>query len=468
MSIIDSLNNLQNNLNTAKQVLVDNISAKGVSVTTADTLTDIANSVLDIPQEGGGGTVVGDAITDWSTIGYEEVPQSVNDGWTYAKQIYDNWDSSITYRNQAFKSDTQLVYFPAVDTSNVTDMGNMLNGCNNLLVFPKNIDTSNVIQMYGMLQYCYNLPLLDVSNWDTSKVTSMSRMLYSCRSLTSLDLSSLNISNVTSLESMFYDCNKLTSIDLSGWDTSKVTDMSNMFQRCTVLTSIDLSGWDLNGLGNYSGFNSGVYGMFDYCNALTSINLNNVRTSNVTNMGGMFRGCSGLTSLDVSSFDTSNVTNMGSMFNGCTGLTSLDLSSFDTSNVTNMDWMFGGCHRLQKIGGYLDWTQIKTYPSNFITTYSSYGYPLRYMTIKNLGTTGTTFNFNNDALQNWGDETDTTTYPLSVGARQSLIDSLITYSFDRVAAGYATTCTITLHSNTMARLTEEEIAQITSKGYTLA
>ena len=40
----------------------------------------------------------------------------------------------------------------------------------------------------------------------------------------------------------------------------------------------------------------------------------------------MFDGCSGLTSLDVSNFDTSNVTDMGYMFDGCSGLTSLDVS----------------------------------------------------------------------------------------------------------------------------------------------
>lgn len=52
-------------------------------------------------------------------------------------------------------------------------------------------------------------------------------------------------------------------------------------------------------------------------------------------------------------------------------------------------------------------------------------------------------------------------------ARQSLIDSLITYSFDRAAAGYGK-CTIKLSAKTKALLTEEEIAQITAKGFTIA
>ena len=52
-------------------------------------------------------------------------------------------------------------------------------------------------------------------------------------------------------------------------------------------------------------------------------------------------------------------------------------------------------------------------------------------------------------------------------ARQSVIDTLITYSYDRATAGYST-CTVTLHADTKALLTEDEIAQITAKGYTIA
>ena len=89
------------------------------------------------------------------------------------------------------------------------------------------------------------------------------------------------------------------------------------------------------------------------------------------------------------------------------------------------------------------------------------------MTIKNLGKTGTTFNFNNTYLQNWGDESNTTTYPLSVGARQSLVDSLLTYSYDRAANGLSN-CKIQLHSKVKARLTADEITAIQNKGYTIS
>ena len=37
------------------------------------------------------------------------------------------------------------------------------------------------------------------------------------------------------------------------------------------------------------------------------------------------------------------------MFNGCKALTSLDVSNFDTSNVTSIDNMFGGCAKMLDI-----------------------------------------------------------------------------------------------------------------------
>uniref|UniRef100_UPI0040270871 BspA family leucine-rich repeat surface protein n=1 Tax=Leyella stercorea TaxID=363265 RepID=UPI0040270871 len=69
----------------------------------------------------------------------------------------------------------------------------------------------------------------------------------------------------------------------------------------------------------------------------------------VTNMGGMFSGCSALTTLDVSNFDTQNVTDMSLMFSNCSALTTLDLSNFDTKNVTTMGEMFMGCEALTTI-----------------------------------------------------------------------------------------------------------------------
>ena len=73
---------------------------------------------------------------------------------------------------------------------------------------------------------------------NTSNVTDMSCMFDGCRGLTLLDLSGWNTSNVTDMSYMFNSCSGLTSLDLSGWNTSKVTTMNQMFSGCSKLKTI--------------------------------------------------------------------------------------------------------------------------------------------------------------------------------------------------------------------------------------
>lgn len=86
---------------------------------------------------------------------------------------------------------------------------------------------------------------------------------------------------------------------------------------------------------------------------------------------------------------------------------------------------------------------------------------LAFIAITNLGKSSlATYDFS--GATNWGVANEEIP-----DARQSLIDSLITYSYDRASNGMAT-ATIKLSATTKALLTEEEIAQITNKGFTIA
>ncbi|EAF9239159.1 BspA family leucine-rich repeat surface protein [Listeria monocytogenes] len=159
-----------------------------------------------------------------------------------------------------------------------------------------------------------------------------------------------DITNIVFEDELFLsgDCRSLfsysrvTSLDLSNLDTSNVTNMSNMFAGSTA-TSLDVSNFDTSNVTNMSNMFAG--------STATSLDVSNFDTSNVTDMSIMFEG-SAATSLDVSNFDTSNVTNMARMF--CrTVVTSLDLSSFDTSNVSmtsnGMYRMFYATNQLQNL-----------------------------------------------------------------------------------------------------------------------
>ena len=127
------------------------------------------------------------------------------------------------------------------------------------------------------------------------------------------------------------------------YDIDLVTDMSYMFSGCRNVTYIYAPQLDTSSVTNMS------Y-MFGSCLKLTSIP--QLDTSSVTNMSNMFSNCMKLTSIP--QLDTSSVTNMSSMFSGCNTLTSIPL--LDTGKVTSMSALFGYGQNtsLKNLGGFKD------------------------------------------------------------------------------------------------------------------
>lgn len=138
-----------------------------------------------------------------------------------------------------------------------------------------------------------------------------------------------------------------------------------------------------------------------------------------------FAYCDKLTT--VKKLDTSNATNIQSIFYAC-GDNLVDVPELDLAKVTNMMYIFWGCHIMSVIK------------------------------LKNLGTQPSVMTSGAFDGTIWGQGSDK--------ARQSLVDSLLTNSFNRATAGYSA-LTIQLMSKTLALLTDTEKAAITAKGYTL-
>ena len=160
--------------------------------------------------------------------------------------------------------------------------------------------------------------------------------------------------------------------------------------------------------------------------------------------------------------NTSKVTDFDSAFSG---LTSQELKEIDTSSGTNLNGILQDTDKyLIKIAGLSLKSLNTAFEYYYFTGWETMS-KLRYALLKDFGTGSDCTSANFNYWPKWGIEDES--IPLSAGARQSLIDTLITYSYDRATAGYST-CTVTLSSDTKALLTEDEIAQITAKGYTLA
>ena len=147
---------------------------------------------------------------------------------------------------------------------------------------------------------------------------------------------------LTKANYLFCWCYSLTSLDLSNFKTEDITGMSMMFRDCISLTSLVLSKINTEKVSDMSM-------LFYGCKLLTSLDLSNFNTENVTNMEEMFSCCESLTSLDLSNFNTKNVIYMTSMFYDCNSLKYLTLSNFTFEKVVDMEYMFSRCKSLKKV-----------------------------------------------------------------------------------------------------------------------
>ena len=234
-------------------------------------------------------------------------------------------------------------------------------------------------------------------------------------------LDAWNPNNPNSALQLYMDDTKL--VYAPNIDTSNVTIMQMMFQNCIRLTTVPL-----------------------------------YNTSKVKDMLQMFSNCPSLQT--VPSFNTSNVTIMSQMFSNCSLLKTVP--EMDTSKVNNFQGMFDRCTSLTTIEGISFKSFSASTMNHQYITGSVSNSSIRKAVFKDIGYQSTAVQFNTSYITNWGVNSDEIP-----DARQSLIDSLITYSFDRASAGYPT-CTITLSDNTKALLTEDEKAQIIAKGFTIS
>lgn len=199
--------------------------------------------------------------------------------------------------------------------------------------------------MFNGMSTLSSVEFKSANAFNTSRVTNMSSMFNGCSGLTSLDVTKFDTSKVTNMSNMFNDCGALTSLDVSSFKTSNVTTMEQMFRNCSGLINLNVT--KLN-TAKVTNMNS----MFDNCKKLTNLNLSSFNTSSLTTMGSIFGRCSGLTSLDLSKFNTSKVWNMGHMFANCSSLVTIYVGngwSIAKTNVNSTKNMFLNCTNL--VGG---------------------------------------------------------------------------------------------------------------------
>ena len=220
-----------------------------------------------------------------------------------------------------------------------------------------------------------------------------------------------------------FDGYKGTSVDdlIQPNDTENVTDVNTMFGNCGFIETIPL----LN-----TSKVTNMTGMFRNCGNLTTVPL--LDTGNVTNMSNMFAYCS---HISVPQFNTGNVTNMMNMFDSCGFIETIPL--LNTSKVTNMQGMFSYCSRLNSV------------PALNVDKVTN----MRYMFngCKNLKSILMT-NISTDLIISASTKFERTDLV-------TILNNLKTVTSSK---------TLTMGADNLAKLTDEDKAIATNKGWTLA
>ena len=328
--------------------------------------------------------------------------------------------SNVTNMNGMFYGCSKLTSLDVsnFNTTNVINMGSMFRVCSSLTNLDvSDFDTSNVANMDYMFSGCSSLTNLDVSNFDTTNITNMDYMFNLCSNLTSLDVSGFDTSKVTNMNSMFNNCNILKYLKCNNVTTlntlNKYLPTKSSTSQGTIICKSDVTNLDTTSLQSkywavdtsdgtmiakykfdksihnslIPEFNSEFSGYF--CNDVIEDNIVtreivgygglptlmkfggrfplssslleilDINTSEVTEMGQMFFGCKKLSSICGDKFNTSKVTNLGGMFYDCSSLKVIDISSWDVSNVKSTYCMFQYCQNLISVGDLSNWNTSK-------------------------------------------------------------------------------------------------------------
>ena len=360
------------------------------------------------------------SFKDFSSIGYDDennigINQKMNEDLAYSKTLYDNWNPTST--KLTFAYDSKLVYAPLINTENVTDFTEIFRECVSLQYIPK-YNTSNLTIISNAFNNI-DLEEIDISIWDTSKVSKAVSLFSNCKKLINGDVSKNDWSSLVDCHCLFSNCSKLQTANVSNIVNGHTT-VQGMFGTCVGLkTIVGLDTWDVSNVTDF-------YETFNECRELSNDSFKDVEKWNVVKpqrFTGTFYNCQKLSSLDLSGWKTDTLTSVNSMFTYDSGLIDLNLTGWNMSKITNTSSWFNGCSGLINL---------------------QFGYDIKY-----------SFSLSSSSK-------------LSVDSLLSVLNGLYDYVGKGESVPSSSYGKLTLGSTNLAKLTDEQKAIATAKGWTLS
>lgn len=189
-----------------------------------------------------------------------------------------------------------------------------------------------------------NVKSVDLTNFRTDNATTLAFLFNGSKSLETITgIEHLNTTQVQDLTAAFQYCAALTNLDLSSWKTDNVTSVSNMFFQTTQLQTVTgMDTWNMPKLTE-------ARALFAY-SGITKVDLSNWNPTELRDFTHVFNGCSNLTEVKIENWEVPYLDGISYAFYNCTSLQNLDLSTWkNTILLTNFNAAFYGCGNLKTL-----------------------------------------------------------------------------------------------------------------------
>lgn len=242
--------------------------------------------------------------------------------------------------------------------------------------------------------------------------------------------------------------------ELENLDTSLLTQFQ-YFLSYSAIEKIDFTKIDTSGATSFAN-------VCDYCSKLKEINATNLVTSKITDISLFTWSCNNLEKIiGLDTWDTSNITNLYGAFAYIHKINEFNLNSWNTSKVTNANQVFYGNRAESIYIGNWDFSKVTSivYFANDCPNLVNLEFP------KNLGKSYYSNSSNNYSY--------TVSFQLSKqlshDSLMSIINNLydLNLSYNVSNGGILKTQKLELGETNIAKLSAEEIAIATNKGWTV-
>ena len=377
---------------------------------------------------------------------------------TFAAEVWD--ESRATYSYGNYVRDAQLRIMPKVDYSAVTQAVAIFQGLTNIEYFPT-LDWPNVTlanYVFHQLKKLRRIPQVNAPN--ATQIAALYANHGSVRSLPAVisHPKATNVANlfngatheaVATIQTLDLNYGIITDATQiyvnSGVDTFMLTEFTAPVSMLHAYWTTADNGYISNIKGDQSGTKwniphvTDISGAFYSCNA-TAIDVSGIKTAECTIFQMAFDSA-GMEHLDISMWDMSAADNAMAVFRDMPNLRTLDFSHKRFKSGCAVSHLFANCPKLRE----LILTDV-----DFTDTISSYELPF----------------YNNPSLETIIGPVTGIAWSVNLGAASRLTaESAMVIINGLAEVNSSSAATLTLHASAYNRLTPEQIAVATSKGW---